>query len=278
MRFVKSIVHIGLSLSAGVAMTQAVEWGLAKFSMCLSCSYLVGLTSLLSIIVYFVQGLFADGFLLKKAVLEMRGIGAKVCVRTGDLFKQDGVIVVAVNDFFDTLVDDIHIRKASVHGQTILRFWPGNVAELDEKIDAALQGKPFETVMRDGRAKTKRYPIGTSIYLSNGNGKRFIFVALTTTDPQTHMTSATLDGLIAAVRGTLVTARHYANGACILFPLMGSGTARLNLPHIALLSTILSAILAESNRLKVSDEIDIVLRGELAAMINYSAIKEMWRV
>ena len=236
----------------------------------------MSMVAVVAIGMFFVQGYFVEGFLLRRARIELRGIGMRIGIFKGDLFVQDGVIVIPVNDFFDTLVDDVHIAKKSLHGLAVQRYWAANVFDLDDQIDEELSGMPFEIAERDGRAKVRRYPCGTSAFIRDDEGHKLIFVALTHTDAKTHETSAQIEDLVAAVRGALRVARKKASGAAIFFPLMGSGNSRIKLPHQALFDTILSSIVAECNDAKVSEEINIVLRGRLADRLNFANLRELW--
>ena len=145
----------------------------------------------------------------------------EVNIKRGDLFKEIGVIVIGVNDFFDTIVDDTHISSRSLHGMMILKHWGGNVGDLDSQIQNGLASNVFEYVKRDGIAKEKRYPLGTSVLVKDSHGKRFLLVALTRTNAVTHRTHAELRDLYDAVKGSLTVARETANGDPVSLPLMG---------------------------------------------------------
>ena len=272
----RCVVRGLMAVGSGVAIAQAVEWMFSKWGVQVACGWIMSLAVVAAIGLFFVQGYFVEGFLLRRAKIELRGIGMQIGVYKGDLFAQDGVIVIPVNDFFDTLVDDVHIAKKSLHGLAVQKYWAANVLDLDNRIDEELLGMPFEAVERDGWAKEKRYPCGTSVFLKDDNGRKLIFVALTHTDAKTHVTSARIEDLVAAVRGALCVARERASGAAISFPLMGSGNSRIKLPHQALFDTILSTIIAECNDAKVSEKINIVLRGHLADRLNFANLKDLW--
>lgn len=278
MKIIKYCVRGLLAIGSGLAIVRACEWVVSMFGMRLGCGCVITMILVCAILVFFVQGFCIEGFLLRRACLELRGIGMSIGVFKGDLFAQEGVIVIPVNDFFDTLVDDIHIAKGSLHGLAIQKYWPANILDLDAKIATELSNVPFETVERDGVAKTKRYPVGTSVFLKDEKGRKMIFTALTRTDAATHVTSARIEDLVSAVRGALGVARKKASGAPISFPLMGSGNARIKLPHQALFETILSTIIAECNDMKVSPCINVVLRGGLADKINFANFKELWEL
>lgn len=58
-----------------------------------------------------------------------------VVIRTGDIFKQEGLKVIAFNEYFDTQVDERIIAQASLNGKFIREHCDCSVSELDEYIE-----------------------------------------------------------------------------------------------------------------------------------------------
>jgi hypothetical protein len=88
--------------------------------------------------------------------------GSKVNITTGDIFKQEGLKVIAFNEYLDTQVDNVVISKASLNG----KFIESELKEPVEALDAHIAAFPFEdediveTVQRR-IGKTTRYRLGT---------------------------------------------------------------------------------------------------------------------
>lgn len=61
--------------------------------------------------------------------------GSTVTVKAGDIFKQEGLKVIAFNEYFDTQVDDKIIAANSLNGKFIIDHLPGTVMELDRYIE-----------------------------------------------------------------------------------------------------------------------------------------------
>ena len=140
-----------------------------------------------------------------------------------------------------------------------------------------MSSNSFEYVKRDGLAKQKRYPLGTSVLVKDSNGKRFLLVALTRTNAATHRTHAELRDLYDAVKGALTVARETANGDPVSFPLMGGGNARIKAPEQALFNITLSSILSEClENEKVSLQVNIVLHPNVLKGLNLFAIEKEW--
>lgn len=233
---------------------------------------------IVSALVFAINGVWFEGYLVRKAVIKIRSIGMEIVIGRGDIFKQNGVAVVGVNDFFDTVVDDCHISGQSVHGQMIHKFWTRDVSDLNTQIADSLKDMPVVVVKRDGIAKENRYAIGTSAFVQAMSGERFILVALSETDPESHRTQSSMEMLLQAVRGALKVAREHANGDSVSFYLMGGGNARIKASDQMLLSTMLSAIITECLVCeKVSSRINIVLNEKSSVLSsNLHDLEKAW--
>ena len=62
----------------------------------------------------------------------------------GDLFSQNGIIVIPVNEYFDTLVGENVVSEDTLHGKFINQYFADNISELDNKMNLALNNIIFE--------------------------------------------------------------------------------------------------------------------------------------
>lgn len=98
---------------------------------------------------------------LKKVELNIEG--SKVIIKSGDIFKQSGLKVIAFNEYFDTLVDDRIISQQSLNGIFIKTLFP----ESTEKLDRFIEEYDFDKdtlIEKDndrGVGKKIKYNIGT---------------------------------------------------------------------------------------------------------------------
>ena len=277
----RNIVRYLVSIVTGIAVVQSILSAIEMYAKGFNIPLWFYVISILVIgsVIFCCNGLWLEGYLRKKAKITIKSIGMEVNIKRGDLFKETGVIVIGVNDFFDTIVDDTHISSRSLHGMMILKHWGGNVGDLDSQIQNGLASNVFEYVKRDGIAKEKRYPLGTSVLVKDLHGKRFLLVALTRTNAVTHRTHAELRDLYDAVKGSLTVARETANGDPVSLPLMGGGNARIKAPEQALFNVMLSSILSEClENEKVSSQINIVLHPNSLKGLNLFAIEKEWVV
>lgn len=277
----RNIVRYLVSIVTGIAVVQSILSAIEMYAKGFNIPLWFYVISILVIgsVIFCCNGLWLEGYLRKKAKITIKSIGMEVNIKRGDLFKETGVIVIGVNDFFDTIVDDTHISSRSLHGMMILKHWGGNVGDLDRQIQNGLASNVFEYVKRDGIAKEKRYPLGTSVLVKDSHGKRFLLVALTRTNAVTHRTHAELRDLYDAVKGSLTVARETANGDPVSLPLMGGGNARIKAPEQALFNVMLPSILSEClENEKVSSQINIVLHPNSLKGLNLFAIEKEWVV
>ena len=90
-----------------------------------------------------------------------------VQIKSGDLFKQDGLKAIAFNEYFDTQVDDVIIAKRSLNGQVIEKYFP-DIQGLDKQIesDKSLEKGLIEEMNREV-GKKKRYKLGSSVLIDD---------------------------------------------------------------------------------------------------------------
>ena len=87
----------------------------------------------------------------------------KISVVVGDLFTQDGHLVIGMTDTFDTQTPSI-ISAGSVQGQFLIREYHGDTVRLDADLAGALAGCPViatETRQAKPLGKLARYSVGT---------------------------------------------------------------------------------------------------------------------
>jgi hypothetical protein len=95
--------------------------------------------------------------------------------QVGDLFDQEGHLVIGFSDTFDTQTPDI-ISRESVQGRFLDRVYLGDVAKLDSHLSEALSDEPkiaIETHQAKPRGKRKRYAMGTVAVI--GSTERLYF-------------------------------------------------------------------------------------------------------
>ncbi|MFH1421647.1 MAG: macro domain-containing protein [Planctomycetota bacterium] len=229
-----------------------------------------------------VMWFLADGFLfagyLKRSIeIQSNAFDTTVKVLFADVFFQDGVKVISVNEFFDSVVDGNHVSGISLHGNMLKNFWGGNVNDWDKQVTEELKNiKPIEVLSnRLAPGKPNKYAIGTTIKATINNNN-FLCVALTHTNINTLQSSANSDDLNKALRELLAKARITCSGHALNIPLIGSGLARTGIKANIIVNLILLAIVEESKKQKITGEIRIILPKNMSNKIDLTTIWKDW--
>ena len=143
-------------------------------------------------------------------------------VKVGNLFKEDGIKVIPVNEYFDTQVDDVLISKNTLNGNYITHYYSCS-ADLDTIIDSDAHSKEciIDTCQRN-IGKTKRYKLGTIIR----NGE-FFLLAFTHFDKNNRAFLEINDYTACLMNMWNECDIHYG-GNTVVLPLLGSGITRFH--------------------------------------------------
>jgi hypothetical protein len=181
----------------------------------------------------------------------------KITIVKGDMFDEDGHLVIGTNDTFDTETPII-IAKTSLQGQALEVLFGGDLKELDAQLAAALSGKPvLGTILKQG--KQSKYGVGTIATLKHGKRLLF-FLAYTELDLQ-NKAESTPDQIWKSLLALWAEVSIRGNGQTVSVPVFGGGLARLSslLPaQDAIRFTVLSFMIA-SRRQMICDELRIVV-------------------
>lgn len=199
----------------------------------------------------------------------------KVSVGVGDIWKAEGLKVIAWNEFFDTQVDDKIIARRSLHGRYITNH-ESDITALDNDIarDSRLQGKIAEEgVRRPLGGKTTRYKLG-SIFVRGD----FLMLAFTKFDVanRAYLTLAAYVDCLASFWKELNTIYSMRS---ITIPLMGSGITRFidsagqTLPEQSLLRMMLWTLWQSNCKFAAPCKISIVLTEEVLEKVDLLALQ-----
>ena len=195
-------------------------------------------------------------------------------IKFGDIFKNDGVTTIPVNEYFDHEIGD-RVSEDSLHGQFILKILKGNTEKFRYLVDTSLKGK--DSVIKERKdGKKKSFEIGT-VSKIDFKDRVYLLAALAHTDPHTFKASATTIELGKCLKGIWEAARTYSQGSCVVIPLIGSGLSGIGLPHEYLIQTILISFFESTKEKQVTGKLILVLDKKHESEINLNAIKDRWR-
>lgn len=195
-------------------------------------------------------------------------------IEDGDLFAKKGVVIIPVNDYFDTTVDNRVIAADTIHGKFIEKFFKGRISELNDKIDTALRREVPTDMPNRAEGKKKRYPLGTCAVLDEGENT-YILVALTNFDENNHA-SILLKEYGAIIRKIINVSATTANSRPVYMPLLGSGQGGIQKSAQRILFYIISQIEFCSN-VSIPKGLHIVIYDLNKKGINLDNIKSVWQ-
>lgn len=172
-----------------------------------------------------------------------------VVVKKGNIWDvKKGIVVVPVNNFFDTQVDDIVIGKNTLHGQFVDLYkkrYP--TKDLYQEIKRALQADSIvasgsypnrKHVTRNSEDYSEAYPMGTVVRLKEGD-LQYYLVVVTEFDEENHvinqpeMYSMILLKLIKQID-------KWNSGVPVFLPIIGSGQMGLPMTKQEIVAEMLS--------------------------------------
>lgn len=189
----------------------------------------------------------------------------EIRVVVGDLFAQDGNVVIGMSTTFDIATPHV-ISPASVQGQLLARVYNNDAQALEVDLASALsssQPSSAFTAADQKRGKQEIYPLGTVAVINQAPRKLYYCVAYSEMCADCT-TRATVDGIWKSLNELWRTADASGNGDPICIGVIGGGQSRLSQhfpAHDSIRLIALSFIFA-SRAQRASRQLNIVVQGE----------------
>lgn len=207
----------------------------------------------------------------------------KLSVHYGDIFNEQGVRVIPVNEYFDTHLGDGIIAANTIHGKFLARL-TAHITELRNMIDEQLALKEALPVYRDRNLveglPQNRYPLGTTIRITINN-QTYLLVAVTRFNEKEHVEVD--DSEYMGIMQKMFSSVEQLNDAqTVNIPLIGGGQAGFGYSNMQLLNMMVQAACL-TDRLAVVNGINIILYDsqDIKSSINLNVIKtlfENWKI
>lgn len=207
----------------------------------------------------------------------------KLSVHYGDIFNEQGVRVIPVNEYFDTHLGDGIIAANTIHGKFLARL-TAHITELRNMIDEQLSLKEALPVYRDRNLveglPQNRYPLGTTIRITINN-QTYLLVAVTRFNENEHVEVD--DSEYMGIMQKMFSSVEQLNDAqTVNIPLIGGGQAGFGYSNMQLLNMMVQAACL-TDRLAVVNGINIILYDsqDIKSSINLNVIKtlfENWKI
>lgn len=195
----------------------------------------------------------------KKTHINLNIEGSPVEIKFGDIFNEDGLKVIAFNEYFDTLVDNKIIAENTLNGYFIKNFIE-NVSFFDEQIckDLHLQEKVIETNENRLLGKKTRYKLGSIFKYES----QYLLTAFSRFDDKNRAYLSMQDYISCLLEFWNEIDIIYA-GRTIVIPLLGSGITRFrgyeNVSEQELLELILWSFKVSRIRFRYPSKVSIVV-------------------
>jgi len=193
----------------------------------------------------------------------------------GDLFESKEIIVIPVNEYFDTTVDEKIISSYTIHGKFVQKFFGGNEAELKKQIKKELtKYAPLETNSGRLHGNKKKYPLGTVCEVKNGN-KIFYLLALTRFKTN-HRAEVKNSEYLRVLCDLFSYVEQNSQGKNVSIPLIGAGHSGVILSKQKLLEFLLFSI-ALKDDLTLINGVNIVLHESIKKDIDLSSTEILFK-
>ena len=188
----------------------------------------------------------------------------------GDLFDNKGIIVIPVNEYFDTIVDEKIISSNTLHGYFIKNYFGGNNKELKQQINNSLSNiPPLEKDSNRKKGNKNRYPLGTVAQVNKGENI-FYLVALTrfNGNNRAEVKKSEYQRVLCDLFDYI---EQNSQGEKVSIPLIGGGHSGVDLSKQKLLEFLLFSI-SLNDKLTLINGINIILHSSLENDIDLNRI------
>ena len=184
----------------------------------------------------------------------------KLTIEEGNIFDKKGIIIIPVNEYFDTHVGDDVVDAKSIHGQFINKYYPDE-NKLNRIFDNLLQSE--DIVSEDKRSvngiklRGKRYKLGTCIKLET-DGNIFVLFSLTHFDKD-NKANVSRKEYSEILQKLLIFLNNMPGGNTVYMPLFGTKFSRINRTPNQILHFIVNSIDFINDELSILGGLHIVI-------------------
>lgn len=196
-------------------------------------------------------------------------------IKTGDIFEENALKVIAFNEYFDTQVDNKIISENTLNGKFINDVLPtiGSLEELEDSLqnDERLKDKAIDCFHNRKAGKKTKYRIGT-IHEYNG----YLITAFSKFDVNNRAYLSLMDYTTFLMEFWNEIDILY-NGRAVAIPLMGSGITRFkdcDLTEQELLEILIWSFKVSKVKFTYPSKVIIVIHESKEDKINFYELKE----
>ncbi len=213
-------------------------------------------------------------------ILELKINNNKVIIRMpANIFdnaeNNNSLIVIPVNEYFDTMLGKGIISEGSIHGQFIKSKYKDNIVELTTLVDEKLINIKNEINPNRNIERNKKYTLGTTINLDNG----YVLTALSHFDENNcaKLSKNQYLNFLNIFWDELI--KVYQGEKNIIIPLFGSGITRMDnkITGQDFLEQILNSIKMSNIKLARGSRITILIHEDSVDEIDLYKIQYLYK-
>lgn len=193
-------------------------------------------------------------------------------VKTGNIFEEEELKVIAFNEYFDTLVDNRVIAENSLNGKYI-KSEIKEVSDLDKRIDCdpVLNKKILENNVKRPDGKNKKYKLG-SIFQNND----YLLTAFTRFDDD-NRAFLNMDDYVNFLLNFWNEVDIIYAGRSVAIPLLGSGITRFKgydtISEQELLELLIWSFKVSRIKFTYPSKVSIIIHESKKEKINFYTLK-----
>lgn len=172
-------------------------------------------------------------------------------VRIGDIFEEDGAVMISTNTTFEADVASGKIALNSLQGQFTTKYFAGDQNTLTEQINKALKRSSGKVLLS---------PMGTTITITT-HGKTFYFTAMAELNGQGNA-STTIDNVLMALKKLWEHVRTSGELQKLVVPVVGTGRGRLSISRKKMIGLIAESFVNASKQGKFVDRLVVIVNPE----------------
>lgn len=201
--------------------------------------------------------------------------GTTVTVKSGDIFKEEGLKAIAFNEYFDTVVDNVLISDRSLNGIFLKTKMNGKIPELDAEIERNTfeEGEIIERKVPRVSGKTVKFRLGT-IFVKDD----FLLTAMSKFDSSNRANLTMPEYLEFLINFWDKVNKVYAQRS-VVAPIFGSGITRIrghrNISDEDLLKIMLWTFRISEMRFKHPAKLTIVVHSSKIDQVNLLDLKTL---
>ena len=198
-------------------------------------------------------------------------------IAEGSLWKSDGIIVVPINNYFDTNIGYNHFDTRTVPGQFIMKYFKDEkVKDLNEQITKGLKDANGEVDNNRENVRNIKYPLGTCVDVTVPDDKNHFVLVVSTEYNERNEPDLEQKDLSKVLSGLFNHLESIKDKRPIHMPLIGAGFTHLSSTPERILHYIIDYIDFSLSDKKFSREIHIKIRS--SEDINLNRIENIFKI